>query len=405
MSNFRVAFKYTALTTLITVLSVSGVGINSQVWGQTIEEQEVEKLKNKIEIEELKKEFEDKKKATAEAEKARIEAEKAKAEASLPDIDSSKAPLGTISVDKTVKFENQILAYQAMDRVVEVVASEIQTELTDKLGSKVSLVISNEQVVPDALAKLDYKLFEARVKSIKKDYQELIGVNQQNPPINRFPAPRNSRIQENRALALFSPRNATTVSFLFDLLPFFRVNKTYAETSVDITTKAFVAKLTSKFRESAQSNISVYYPAEYSLITEGGINSILEDMSNLQKLKRQVENIKSKLTKEQLSKLNKVNESFDGLVTDLKNKNTFQGIASSQSFQSIANSGQNNIYFLSVKILAGGTNRTSQSFLRNRLRHSGAVIVKYIVYDRNASIVFSNVHTSYTGFIKVPSSK
>ncbi|MGB3757304.1 MAG: hypothetical protein WBA07_13170 [Rivularia sp. (in: cyanobacteria)] len=58
-----------------------------------------------------------------------------------------------------------------------------------------------------------------------------------------------------------------------------------------------------------------------------------------------------------------------------------------------------------MEILAGGTNRTSQSFLSNRLRHSGGVIVKYIVYDTNASIVLSNVHDYHTGFTKVRGSK
>lgn len=410
MSNFQVAFKYTTLATLITVLSVSGIGINSKVWGQTIDEQEeeIEKLKNQNEIEELNRTLEEKKKATAEAEKARIEAERAKAEASLPNIDSSKAPKGTISADEKVKFENQILAYQAMNRIMEVVTEEIQAEIVDKQGSKISLVVFDEKVIPAALAQLDYKLFKARVNSIERDYQEFIATNRKDT---------NSGVAK---LSLRDFNNAATASFLLEFLPFFRVNKTFKGTSVDLTTKAFVAKLTSKLRESGKSNISVYYPAEYPLITEDAIQRILQDINNLDSLRHQAKNIRN-LTEEKINELKEINKSFDELVAELTNKNTgksiWQGIASSLSLQLIEGSdpnkiiegsdqnNKNKIYFLSVKITAGGTNRTSQTFLRNRLRHSGGVIVEYIVYDRNASIVLSNVHNSYTGFTKVPNSK
>ncbi len=383
-NKFQIVFKYTTFFTLITVLSLCGIGINSQVLGQTIEEQkeQIEKLQNENTIEEQRKKLEENK-------KARIEAQRAAAEALLPKINSSKAPDGTISADKNVTFENQILAYQSMNPIMEVVTEEIKTEILDQVGSKVSLIVFDGKVVPFALIKLDYELFKARIDSIKKDYQELI--------------PDNLEIPDGYTSSFLNP--GATASFLFDLLPFFRVNKTFTGTTVNVNTKAFVAKLSSKFREADRSNVSVYYPAEYPLIREDAVESILKDISNLQRLNYQAQKTIPNLTPQQLAKLKEVDKSFDKLVGELTNPNTgkslLEGIASSRSLQSIIDSEQNKVYFLSVEILAGGTNRTSQSFLSNRLRHSGGVIVKYIVYDSNASIVLSNVHDYHTGFTKV----
>ena len=383
-NKFQIVFKNTTVFTLITVLSLFGIGINSQVLGQTIEEQkeQIEKLQNENIIEQERKILEENK-------KARIEAQRAAAEALLPKIDSSKAPDGTISADKNVTFENQILAYQSMNPIMEVVTEEIKTEILNQVGSKVSLIAFDGKVVPFALIKLDYELFKARIDSIKKDYQEFI--------------PDNVEVHNGFMPSFLNP--GATASFLFDLLPFSRVNKTFTGTTVNVNTKAFVAKLSSKFREANQSNVSVYYPAEYPLIREDAVESILKDISNLQRLNSQAQKTIPNLTPQQLAKLKEVNKSFDKLVGELTNPNTgkslLEGIASSRSLQSIVDSEENKVYFISVEILAGGTNRTSQSFLSNRLRHSGGVIVKYIVYDTNASIVLSNVHDYHTGFTKV----
>lgn len=162
-NKFQIVFKYTTFFTLITVLSLFGIGINSQVLGQTIEEQkeQIEKLQNENKIEEERTKLEENK-------KARIEAQRAAAEALLPDIDSSNAPLGTISADDKVTFENTVLAYQSMNRIMEVVTEEIKTEILDKVGSKVSLIVFDGKAVPFAFAKLDYELFKARINSIKK---------------------------------------------------------------------------------------------------------------------------------------------------------------------------------------------------------------------------------------------
>lgn len=385
--NIQIGFKYVTLCTLISVLTMFDVGINSQAWSQTTDKrkQEMERLDSDIKLEQ-------KRKAAADAKKARIEAERAAAEAVFPKLDSSKAPTGKISADDKVTFENQVLAYQSMNRVMDKLINEIRANIVNQLGKKISLIVFKEQVVPYALAKLDYELFKARVDSIAEDYEKLIPRN----PISSNSSVYSSQIP------------AATAGFLFDLLPFFRVDKTFKGTSINVSTKAFVAKLVSGLREAGESNISVYYPDEYSLITEDAVDIIVADISNLQNLKQQAQN-NSKLTDTQRTLLQKANQSFDALIVELTNKdkgkNLLKAITSSLSLQNIANSKQNDVYFLSVKILAGGTNRTSKTFFRNRLRHSGGVIVKYTVYDKDGWIVLSNVHDSYTGFSKVRDSQ
>ena len=373
MNHFfaQVVFKSATLVALIAILGVSSFGANFQVSAETIEEEKRDKAK----------------------------AERETAETYLPKIESTP-PDGSISVNEKLKFENTLLAYRAMSKV----AGKIQAEIVDKLGYNISLIVFDGKVAPIISAQLDFKIFKDRVNAIKKDYKNL-GVEL------RSSVSRQTLSHYN----LLNPTTAATTSFLFDLLPFFRVDRTFEGTSFNVENQAFVAQLSSKFRESNKSKVSVYYPAEYPLIRKDAIDEILTDIGTLQQLRRQAQEKILNLADPKKTNLGKVNENVKILVNDLKKidqktgKSLLEEVVKYRSLQLIAGSDRDfdkgKIYFLSVKVIAGGTSRTTRSFLTNGLRHSGGAIVKYIIYDDNASIVLSNIHDAYTGFTKVPDSK
>jgi len=381
----QVMFKRVILVAFTAVLSVSGIGINSMVWAETLEERKT-RLQQEAEIAELEKRISEAKKATAKAKRDAVEQ-------SLPDFTGRTPPEGSINIDN-LQFENTLLAYQAM----EVVAGKIQTELTKKLGPNISLVLlDNKEIVSDAFAKLAYKSFEDQVVTIQNRYYS------QNP-----------NLKINRE----SPGITATADFILDILPFFRADKTFKGTSFTINNQAFVAQLASKFRDAGDSKVSVYYPAQYPLIRQDAVKDILTSIDTLQRLKRQGEERIAELTNDdndsekiEKSKLEALNQSVEDLITKLKkvddetNKSLFEVIARYRTLELIR--GENNkIYFMFVNITGGGTSRTTRTFLSNRLRHSGGIIVEYIIYDNDmASILLSNILDSYTGFTKIPNSK
>ena len=368
------------------------------------EEERIYELQQKIKELQLQQQIINKKQALAEAEEAAVNAEKAAAGAYLPDIDSSKfdnLPEGKIT-PTGLTFENEVLAVRAMDSV----AKKIQTEIVNKLGSRVSLIVSDkEELLSTIFEQFKYRAFKDKVDFFKRKYGELnVVIPSKLPTGTRGENP------------LINPATAATASFLFELLPFFRVDSEIKETPVMVTTRDFIAQLGGKFRESDNSQVSIYYPAEYPLINKDAVNDVLKEISTI----KQLQNLASKniLSSPNSSQLQELNDSVDIFIKDLhpstdkiksaangiSQKSPLQQIISSRALELITDS-SNKTYFLSVDVFAKGSQRKTKTFLNSRLRHSGGVIVKYIIYDQNASIVLSNVHHSYTGFRKVRTSK
>lgn len=410
--------KLAIYLTIIIISSTFKLNVNNVALADTFEEQEeyIEKFqeqKERIyqleqEIEELKlqQQIIDKKKVIADSERDIADARRKAAEAYLPNLNNlqNKFRAGDLKAEE-VTFESEILAVRAMDSV----AKKIQTEIANKLGSRVSLIISDkDELLLTIFGQFEYKTFKDKVDAIKRNYREL---NVVIPPN----LPRRTR----GGNAILNPATAATASFLFDLLPIFRVNREIKETNVELNTRDFIAQLSGKFQEYGNSQISIYYPAEYPLINKNAVNGVFKEIiaiRNLQDLAQK--KIPSSANSKQLQELN---DSVDKFIENLKGgtstdktksaprgeyiqKNPLQKIISSRALELITNA-NNKIYFLSVDVLAKGSQRKTETFLSNRLRHSGGVIVKYIIYDQNASIVLSNVHHSYTGFSKVRTSK
>ena len=407
--------------TIILISTTFKLNVNNIALADNFEEQREERiyeLNQKIKELELqqkiineKKTAAESRKALAEAEEAAVNAEKAAAGAYLPDIDSSKfknLPGGKITPNG-LTFENEVLAVRAMDSV----AKKIQTEIVNKLGSRVSLIVSDKEELSTIFEQFKYRAFKDKVDFFKRKYGELnVVIPSKLPTGTRGENP------------LINPATAATASFLFELLPFFRVDSEIKETPVMVTTRDFIAQLGGKFQESDNSQVSIYYPAEYPLINKDAVNDVLKEISTI----KQLQNLASKniLSSPNSSQLQKLNDSVDEFIklltyssTDdvesaqrgesiqtnrISQKSLLQKIISSRALELITNS-NNKTYFLSVEIFARGSQRKTQTFLNSRLRHSGGVIVKYIIYDQNASIVLSNVHHSYTGFRKVRTSK
>ncbi|MGB6296574.1 MAG: hypothetical protein WBF90_10350 [Rivularia sp. (in: cyanobacteria)] len=374
------------------------------------QKERIDELNQKIKELELQQKIINEKKAAAElreaaadAEKAAVNAEKAAAGAYFPNIDSSKFNLREGTIEPTgLTFESEVLAVRAMDSVGE----KIQAEIVNKLGSRVSLIVSDKKELLSAIfGQFKYRAFKDKVDFFKRKYGELnVVIPSKLPAGTRGGNP------------VINPATAATASFLFELLPFFRVNSEIKETLVTVTTRDFIAQLGGKFQESGNSQVSIYYPAEYPLINKDAVNDVLKEISTI----KQLQNLASKniLSSPNSNQLQELNDSVDIFIKDLhpstdkiksaangiSQKSPLQQIISSRALELITDS-SNKTYFLSVDVFAKGSQRKTKTFLNSRLRHSGGVIVKYIIYDQNASIVLSNVHHSYTGFRKVRTSK
>lgn len=402
--NYKAAIYFT----IIVISATYQLNVNNIALADTFEEKEeyteklreqeerIEKLNQQIKEMRLQHQIINEKKGIAETQRAA-------AEAYLPKFNNRHFREGDLEAED-VTFESEILAVRAMDSV----AKQIKTEIVDKFGSKVTLIVSDKkELLSIILEQFEYRTFKDKVDSIKRKYREFNVV-----------IPSKRPVRTRGGGSIINPATAATASFLFDTLPIFRVNREIKQVDVDVATREFIAQLGGKFQESGDSQVSIYYPAEYPLINKDAVNDVFKEIIAI----RELQNLaKKKIVSSPNEQLEELNDSVDKFIKHLidtssheiesasggkytQTKSTLQRVISSRALELITDS-SDKTYFLSVDVLAKGSQRKTETFLSNRLRHSGGVIVKYIIFDRNASIVLSNVRHSYTGFSKVRTSK
>jgi len=365
-SGFRGLIAFAAF------LSLSSIGASYTAKAETLEEQQA-RLTTEATLLELDRRI-------LEAQKAIQETQQAIEASAFPEINTTGAPTGAISATG-VDFESTVLAYRAL----ETVASDIREELVRLLGSDFALVMFEPSQISSLLSdKLAYDAFINRVQSITEEYKSL-NITRGESPLT------------------------TSVSFLFDLLPIFRTDSSFSGAAVPkATARAFTARLVSDFREAGQSQVSVYYPAEYPLVSVDGTQNIIDEVTVLRSLQQEaldeIEELESQqnpsLTQTRITALQAASKSVEDLVSSLSTGNLFETIAKAETLEEIKK--DKAVYYMSVEVLVGGTNRTSRGFFSSSLRHSGGSIVDYIVYDSElASIRFSNSRDAYTGFTTV----
>lgn len=312
-----------------------------------------------------------------------------------------KLPNLNSDIEGNIKFEgidieNRISAYRAMDKI----ADKVQKEITDNLGSNVSLVFLNSDYVKSLLnSYVNYKKYKDTIEQLKKDFEELERLSKVKESIpENITIPDNVSV-ENRALSIASV--PVVSDFIFNSLTLFRTDKEFKGASVAIADKAFIANLSNKLRQN-NKGISIYNPNEYPLIMFETKKEIIEELNQLNKYVQKAQKISSGDTLEKFkAKVNELNARFTS------DTNLLPSIIKYTSFNKIkSNKDGKRVYFLSVEIIAGGTSRSTRNIFTNRLRHSGGVIVNYIIYDYDkAEIVLSNLHNEYTGFKKIRGSK
>lgn len=398
-------YRSLCLKQLVTVATISCVGtfiayapqkVEAQVPRSIQEVQEsVERLRLEAEEIRLQREIQERQliesAERAERQQQIREAEPEAEEPSFPEFGGSP-PQGTISATNGVQVEGTFLAYQAMRKVAEEIRDELITYAQKKDGGKgIALVIlegANSNQSSALIDRLSETRFSDRFDQLKGQYE-------------------NKGIFRKKSVA-------AAIGFLSTVVPLFRTDRAFTGRSFTIANQAFVAQIAESFREINSPAVSVYYPAGYSFTTnDRALRSVLDDISFIQNLRDQAADEIASLAandprRTELMALNKMaqEEFLDGFGgSQFPAVAPFDSIVRGRATKFIEEEDKV-LYYVSVGVDAGSTNRTSRNFLFSRLRHSGGAIVRYIVYSsETGEVVLSGTPGDYTGFTKFPTTE
>lgn len=340
-----------------------------------------------------------------EAQNNLIEAQKKLLESQLPKLPDNSNVKGSITF-KTISIEREISVYRAIDKI----ADRVKKEIIDNIGSNTSLIFIDSNYISSLLDDyINYQNYKNTIEKLKSDYEKIELISRRKPS---RPEARQIVINPpgNLPLGAVSSVNAGFISnrasvsvlsdFIFNSLKLFRTDKNYVGSNTSSIDRAFKTKLSNKIRLNNQS-ISIYNPGEYPLVMHEAAKEIIDELNQLNKYLEKAKEIS--LDNIILSNFDRdINEVFKKIKED---ENILISIIRYASLEKIkSNDNGKKIYFLFIETKGGGTTRSTINMFTNRLRHSGGVIVNYIIYD-DAKVVFSNIHNEYTGFKKNRSSK
>lgn len=332
----------------------------------------------------------------AEARKKIVEARRAELDAALPFKGAATTtPLSnaiTITSPQTGYYpiENQILVHQSLHKVVQEISKQL-------LSSKVKV---STVVIHDDASFSDLALYES--------YEQILGLLGigYNKILN--PSPTESFVD-------FVEIPTAILRTAADFAALFRSEVTIDQLALEADRDAVVAQLASAISSSSQ--VSVFYPGVYALDQGKSTQAILGKIQDLTKLKRKADQRLVELqkstkagkelsgteqkAKEQLEYLNvKYDETFKELLPSGSTKvGTFQSL--SRGYQISQYLKKPDSYILYITVKASGSTQRKRSLFSSRLRHSGGVLVNYLLLNPRGEIKLSDSLYSHSGFTRM----
>lgn len=333
------------------------------------------------ELEKLQKELE---KETLLAQIA-VQKKKALTE-SLPPTSAITPPEGKTEVDEKVLIEAQILAYRMLDTAATAIANVV----TPKAGA--AIVIHNST---DLAAVGAYRAFAGQMDVLAKQYATI--------------APGPAPVPQAAAIAGAGIVGVTAaVKTVIDLVALFRTDRKIQGVVVDITDLALVSEVAGKLAANKKKvYVTELFPleiqTEHGATVQGHLDRV-RDAAVAAKLR--VDALSAGTDKDKagarLNELDKIRAAFDDLLTRVAGEGTgpvLGVLIRGAAVETFLKKG--NVLYLKV-LKAGGTNETKKNIFGSskEVQHSGGVIVNYVLFDTDGSVLLSSTVNAYSGEMK-----
>jgi hypothetical protein len=334
-----------------------------------------------------------KEKEIAESQAALATAEKNKITNMLPS--PTATPLaGSTTVNGTVTFQGDLLAYKSLDDIARNVAQDLHTVTG-------TLIIHNAD---DIAALQSYDVIHSQIKALVEQYKSL-----------------NAQLgtggSEEAAAALFSAPQvvSTLLRSVADVAALFRTDTTITGLQITPDETVFNAALAARV---GNGNLRVFEPKLYlPNLFDQQESEIIKQLGNLNRVKARGEQLvadfdalsdaekKGFAKKSQIERLRAMKPQVDVFISSLMqfNETTKQsplmGLYRAEKLKGLLTNEAQRTYILHLKIAKSEGARTTKSnlFTGSKTSYTGGMIVAYTLFDRNGQIVSSGLHASLRG--------
>jgi hypothetical protein len=299
---------------------------------------------------------------------------------SIPASDTKPLDAST-TVDSNDIIESEILAYEMLRHVARRISNHVAGFLEGK-----SIVMHNDA---DMNALAMFRTFRTQLDQLVAAFDSLA------PELSTQSA------AETLDLGLAVPVATMMVKSVIDLLALFRTQRAVTGVTITIDDLAFVSEV-----GGALANLGrppkVYVPSVYP---RGGNTSGIVDA--LTKVRRSSIDAAARVDKlaadgkaasvDRMSELERVKDGYEDLVTHSDGSAAISTLVRGASLDALLNE-EPGAYVLYLKVLkVGGTNETKKSLFGSSLKHSGGVVVNYILFSDDGAIRASSTDHSYSG--------
>jgi hypothetical protein len=317
---------------------------------------------------------------------------------SLPPSDTKPIDAKT-TVDANVVFEAHVLAYRMLRRV----AGRIADHVHGKLPEDRALLIHTDT---DMTALTAFRTFVAQVSELGSAYDALAPKEQ--PPNAQF------------LFAAVGVVAATaTIKTVVDLVALLRTERNISGVAVTIEDMALISEVGGAL---ARNDRKVFVTQLYPLPVDGG--AIERRLDGLRRqavaAAERVDALESPTEKttsrERLQQLDVIRKGYENLFTNLPSSapafplaigvpdpggNAVTTLVRGAGVDALLSRepGSSVLYLKVLK--AGGSNETKRNLVRSKLEHSGGVVVNYILFDEDGSILSSSTADVYSGEMEI----
>jgi len=309
----------------------------------------------------------------------------------LPTIDAKSLSGTTSGVDSADIVETEILAYRMLRKAAETIAKK-----TDEATKEGAILIHHE---PDMNALIAFRSFQRQLSQLAASFD---AIARSSAPEASLAFPASIVDAVSAILPIAGVVAAGAGSALSGLATFLSTERTVAGFAITIEDLALISNVGGELAQRKRKVfVTQLYPrsADIDRVEQPANlvrSSALAARDRINALPDGDEKTKAQARFDQLEETRKTFEDlFERIVSDGGSGVTTLVRGAGIDALLSAEPGAHVLY---LKILrAAGTNETKRSFLRTKVRRSGGVVVNYILFDTDGSILLSNTVDAYSG--------
>jgi hypothetical protein len=290
---------------------------------------------------------------------------------------------GTTTVDAGAVIETEILAYRMLRRLAAKIAADVERATQER-----AILIHSEA---DMAALTAFRAFDRQLAQLAAAFDDLAAA----------PAPAPDDVLMSMAAVVAT---TTAAKAVLDFTSLFRRDRTLAGVAITMEDLALVSEVGGALaRRKRKVFVTHLYPhtSETERI-ESALDAVrMRAAAAHERIGAIADEEEKRRAQDRYLRLDEGRRSYEDMITGVvaEGSNALATLVRGAGVDALLNQ-ERGASVLYLKILkAAGTNETRRNLFRSTLKRSGGVVVNYILFDTDGSILLSSTADAYSGAV------